>query len=235
VIKWLLADLNSNCSSSAYAGTWPRAAVIICPATSTHTTKSASSACDATLLTASFVPYSCISSRKRRHSCYFSGTSFSSAAVALKMKMQQSRSSFRHQHFSDNRRLSSSHIKSKFFSIFAGFFSTIFGEKSGTFLFGNLRRACPGPLRKLRPELSHIISAGCTHVPLPGLRSKTDLLTLEHGIATGPVNRATFQSAGPRAGILKLEDCTVSVGSSQTNFSLCLCLGQCLATKTKRA
>jgi hypothetical protein len=62
-------------------------------------------------------------------------------------------------------------IKSKFFFIFAGFFSTIFGEKSGAFLFGKLRRACPGPLRKLRPELSHIISAGCTHVPLPGPRS----------------------------------------------------------------
>ncbi len=127
------------------------------------------------------------------------------------------------------------YVISKFFSIFAGFFSTIFGETSGAFLFGKLRRACPGPLRKLRPELSHIISAGRTHVPLPCPRSKTDLLTLEHGIAREPVNRATFQSAGPRAGILKLEDCTASVGSSQTNFNLCFCLGQCLATKTKRA
>jgi hypothetical protein len=94
-------------------------------------------------------------------------------------------------------------IKSIFFSIFAGFFFKIFGEKSGAFLFGKLRRACPGPLRKLRQELSHIILAGCTHVPLLGLRSKTDLLTLAHGIATGPVNRATFQSAGQRAGGLK--------------------------------
>ena len=51
------------------------------------------------------------------------------------------------------------------------------------------------------------------------LCSKTELLTLEHGIATGPVNHATFQSACPRAGILKLEDCTASVGSSQTNFN----------------
>jgi hypothetical protein len=131
------------------------------------------------------------------------------------------------------------YIKSNFFCIFTGFFSTIFGEKSGAFLFGKLRRAssgaCPGPLRKLRLELSHIISAGRTHVPLPDPRCKTDLLTLEHGIATGSVNRATFQSAGPRAGILKLEDCTASVGSSQTNFNLCLCLGQCLATKTRRA
>ncbi len=56
-------------------------------------------------------------------------------------------------------------------------------------------------------------------MPLPGPRSKTDLLTLEHGIATRPVNHATFQSAGPLAGILKLEDCTASVGSSQTNFN----------------
>ncbi len=47
----------------------------------------------------------------------------------------------------------------------------------------------------------------------PGQRSKTDLLILDHGIATGPVNRATFQSAGPRAGLLKLETCTVSVGA----------------------
>jgi hypothetical protein len=106
------------------------------------------------------------------------------------------------------------YVISKFFSIFAGFFSTIFGEKSGAFLFGKLRRACLRPLRKLRPELSHIISAGHTHVPLPSPRSKTDLLTQEHGIATGPVNCATFQSASPRAGLLKLEACTVSVGSS---------------------
>ncbi len=42
---------------------------------------------------------------------------------------------------------------------------------------------------------------------------------MEHGIATGPVNRSTFQSAGLRAGILKLEDCTVSIGSSQTDFN----------------
>ncbi len=48
----------------------------------------------------------------------------------------------------------------------------------------------------------------------PCLSSKTDLLTLEHGIVTGPVNRATFQSAGPRAGLLELETCTVSVGAS---------------------
>ena len=76
-------------------------------------------------------------------------------------------------------------------------------------------RAAP----ELRPELSQSFSAGHTHVPLPGPRSKTDLLTLEHGTATGPVNRAPFQSAGPRAGIFKLEDCTASVGSSQTNFN----------------
>ncbi len=93
-------------------------------------------------------------------------------------------------------------------------FLDVFWRKSGGFLFGKLRRSCPGPLRKLRPELSHIISAGHTHLPLPGPRPKTDLLTLEHGIATGPVNCATFQSAGPRAGISKLEDCTVFVGAS---------------------
>ncbi len=33
----------------------------------------------------------------------------------------------------------------------------------------------------------------------------SDVLRLEPGIATGPVNGATFESAGPRAGILKLE------------------------------
>jgi hypothetical protein len=32
------------------------------------------------------------------------------------------------------------------------------------------------------------------------------------------VNRATFQSAAPRAGILKLEDCTISVGASLDEF-----------------
>ncbi len=109
---------------------------------------------------------------------------------------------------------SSAHgVRSKSFSIFTGFFSTIFGGKSCSVLFRKLRRACPGPLRKLRRPLFHMFSAGHTHVPLPGPRSKTDLLTLEHGIATGPVNHATFQSAGPRASILKLEDCTVSVGA----------------------
>ncbi len=83
----------------------------------------------------------------------------------------------------------------------------------------------------LLPCFSVVFLPERTHVPLPGPRSKTDLLTLEHGIATGPANRATC----PRARILKLEDCTASVGSSQTNYNLCLCLGQCLATKTKRA
>jgi hypothetical protein len=66
------------------------------------------------------------------------------------------------------------------------------------------------PLRKLRRPLSLMFSA----VLIIQSRSKTGLLTLEHCIATGPVNRATFQSAGPRAGILKLEDCTVSRGAS---------------------
>ncbi len=111
------------------------------------------------------------------------------------------------------------HREKKLCFTFSASFSMIFGEKSGTFLFGKLRWACPGPLRKHRQELSHIISVGHTHVPLPCQRSKTDLLTLEHGIATRPVNSSTFQSAGPRAGILKLEDCTASVGSSQTNFN----------------
>jgi hypothetical protein len=111
-------------------------------------------------------------------------------------------------------------FKSKIFSIFAGFFSTIFGENPSAFLFGKLRRSCPGPRRKLRRPLSHMISAGDTHVPRPGPRSKTqaDLLTLEHGTATGPVNRETFQSAGPRAGLLKLETCTISVGASPDSF-----------------
>ncbi len=96
-------------------------------------------------------------------------------------------------------------VISKFFSIFAGFFSTISGKKSCAFLFGKLRRARHGPLWKLRRPLSHMISA--VHMLQP--HSKTDLLPLEHGIATGPVNHATFHWAGPRAGILKLEDCTV--------------------------
>jgi hypothetical protein len=61
-----------------------------------------------------------------------------------------------------------------------------------------------------------MFSAG--HILQP--RSKTDLLTLEHGIATGPVNRATFQSAGPRAGLEKLEDCTVSVVPLLTSLVL---------------
>ncbi len=65
----------------------------------------------------------------------------------------------------------------------------IFGEKSCAFLFGKLRWACPGPLRKLRRPLSHKFSA----VDILQPRSKTDLLALEHGIATGSVNRATFQ------------------------------------------
>jgi hypothetical protein len=66
-------------------------------------------------------------------------------------------------------------------------------------------------------------------------RAKTDLLTLEHDIATGPVNRATFQSAGPLAGILKLEDCTVSIGASLDSFIFVFVFRQCLAMKTKRA
>ena len=33
---------------------------------------------------------------------------------------------------------------------------------------------------------------------------------LLHGIGTGPANRAPFQSTGPRADIIKLEDCTAS-------------------------
>jgi hypothetical protein len=103
---------------------------------------------------------------------------------------------------------------SKNSSIFAGIFSMISGEIFCAFLFGKLRRARPGPLQKLRRPLSHMFSAGY----ILQLRSKTDLLTQEHGIATGPVNRATFQSAGPRAGLLKLEDCTVSVGASLDKF-----------------
>ncbi len=54
--------------------------------------------------------------------------------------------------------------KSIFFSIFTGFFSTIFGEKSCSVLFGKLRRARPGPLRNLRRPLSHMSSAGHTFV-----------------------------------------------------------------------
>jgi hypothetical protein len=56
----------------------------------------------------------------------------------------------------------------------------------------------------------------------PGPRSKIDLLTLEQGIATGPVNRATFQSTGPRASLLVL---------------ICVCVSrrQCLEMKTKRS
>jgi hypothetical protein len=107
------------------------------------------------------------------------------------------------------------------FSPFSLDFSPRFLEKNLVhFCLGNFAgspRVCPGPLQKLQRPLFHM--AGHTHVPLPGQRSKTDLLILEHCIATGPVNHATFQSAGPRADILKLEDCTVSVGSSQTDFN----------------
>jgi hypothetical protein len=43
------------------------------------------------------------------------------------------------------------------------------------------------------------------------------------GNATGPANRATFQSTGQRAGILKLEDCASSLCHSihYLNFVFC--------------
>jgi hypothetical protein len=107
----------------------------------------------------------------------------------------------------------------------------ISGEKSWTFLFWNLRRACSGPFQKLRRPLSLMILA--VHILQP--RAKTDSLTLEHGIATGPVISATFQSAGPRAGILKLEECTVSVDASLDSIIFVFVFRQCLAMKTKGA
>jgi hypothetical protein len=70
----------------------------------------------------------------------------------------------------------------------------------------------------------------------------------EHGVGTGPaplcLHTASIQQVGARAGILILEDCTGSVGSSQTDFNfvfsaftaillLCFVSHQCLAMKTK--
>ena len=133
------------------------------------------------------------------------------------------------------------------FSPFSPDFSPRFLEKNPAhFCSGNFAGCAPGR----SGNFDRSFSAGHTHVPLPGPRSKTDLLTQEHGIATGPLNRATFQSAALRAGILKLEDCTgsilllQSVGSSQTNFNfvfsalkailiLCFVSQRCLAMKTK--
>ena len=80
-----------------------------------------------------------------------------------------------------------------------------------------VRETSPGMARAAPETSTSAISYvfGRAHTcSRPGQLSKTDLLTLEHGIATGPLNCATFQSAGPRAGLLKLETCTVSVGSS---------------------
>ncbi len=57
-----------------------------------------------------------------------------------------------------------------------------------------------------KPARAPVISEGLILHP----RLKTDVMTPQHGIATGPVNHATFQFTGPRVGILKLEDCTVS-------------------------
>jgi hypothetical protein len=92
------------------------------------------------------------------------------------------------------------------FSPFSPDFSPRFLEKNPAhFCSGNFAGCAPGR----SGNFDRSFSAGHTHVPLPGPRSKTDLLTQEHGIATGPLNRATFQSAALRAGILKLEDCTV--------------------------
>jgi hypothetical protein len=45
------------------------------------------------------------------------------------------------------------------------------------------------------------------------------LLTQSTALARDQVHTASIQSVGARAGILKLEDCTGSVGSSQTNFN----------------
>jgi hypothetical protein len=92
------------------------------------------------------------------------------------------------------------------FSPFSPDFSPRFLEKNPAhFCSGNFAGCAPGR----SGNFDRSFSAGHTHVPLPGPRSKTDLLAQEHGIATGPLNRATFQSAALRAGILKLEDCTV--------------------------
>jgi hypothetical protein len=115
-------------------------------------------------------------------------------------------------------------VISKKFSIFTGFFSKIFGVKSYFFCSRNFTGRAPG--RSGNFDFRYLIcfrakfrrAHACFR---PGPRSKTDLLTLEHGIVTGPVNRATFQSAGPRAGLLKLETCTVFIGAQV--IILCLC------------
>ncbi len=46
----------------------------------------------------------------------------------------------------------------------------------------------------------------------------------EHGNATGPANRATFQSTGPRAVIFKIEYYTSSLRHSIHNFNFVLCV-----------
>ncbi len=48
------------------------------------------------------------------------------------------------------------------------------------------------------------------------------MMPSEHGNATGPANRATFQSTEPRAGILKLEDCTGSLWPLNSLFKFCV-------------
>ncbi len=101
-------------------------------------------------------------------------------------------------------------VISQFNSMFAGFFSTIFWMRILRIL---VQETSPDALRATLETSTSAISY-FLEVHILRLRSKTDLLTLEHGIATGPVNRATFQSASLRASILKLEDCTVSVGAS---------------------
>jgi hypothetical protein len=54
-------------------------------------------------------------------------------------------------------------------------------------------------------------------------RTKTQLLTLSTALTGDQHHPATIQSVGARAGILKLEDCTGSVGSSQTDFNFVFC------------
>ncbi len=53
---------------------------------------------------------------------------------------------------------------------------------------------------------------------------KAGVLTQEYGNATGPVNRATFQSTWQRAGILKLEDFTLSLCHSIHYFDFVFCV-----------
>jgi hypothetical protein len=45
-----------------------------------------------------------------------------------------------------------------------------------------------------------------------------------HSNATGQANRATFQSTGPWAIILKLEDCTGTLNLSSHNFNFVFCV-----------